>query len=67
MAVYFSYHQKEILAHKYKIPHTLYQSLNINEHATRMQTPVKLKIVSNDNKIKMQNNSYCTYVFKKKL
>jgi len=38
MAVYFSYHQKEILAHKYKIPHTLYQSLNINEHATRMQT-----------------------------
>jgi hypothetical protein len=31
------------------------------------QTPIKLKIVSNDNKIKMQNNSYSTYVFKKKL
>jgi len=36
MAVYFSHHQ-EILAHKYKILHT-YQSLNINEHASRMQT-----------------------------
>jgi len=38
MAVYFSHHQEEILAHKYRIAHTLYQSLNINEHATRMQT-----------------------------
>jgi hypothetical protein len=38
MAVYFSHHQKETLAHKYKIPHTLYQSMNKNEQATRMQT-----------------------------
>jgi len=31
------------------------------------QTLIKLKIVSNDNKIKVQNNSYCIYVFKKEL
>jgi len=60
MAVYFSHHQDEILAHKYRISHTLYQSMNINEHATRMLTDSdEAKIVSND-KIKMQNNSHCT-------